>query len=91
MKAVRSFVGMVNYLRDSINGLSGHLIPLTELRKKRYSYEEFIFTDSARISFEKIKDLLVQRTKVTIMNEQDLLVLYTDASTKAIAGVLMQI
>jgi hypothetical protein len=91
LKAVRSFVGMVNYFRDSINGLSGHLIPLTELTKKRYSSEEFIFTDSARNSFEKIKDLLVQRTKLTIMNEQDPLVLYTDASTKAIAGVLMQI
>jgi hypothetical protein len=54
LKAVRSFVGMVNYFRDSINGLSGHLIPLTELTKKRYSSEEFIFTNSARISFEKI-------------------------------------
>ena len=86
-----SFLGMVNYFRDSINGLSGHLIPLTALTKKRYSYDEFIFTDSARISFEKIKDLLVQRTKLTIMNEQDPLVLYTDASTKAIAGVLVQI
>jgi len=36
LKAIRSFVGMVNYFRDSINGLSGHLIPLTELTKKRY-------------------------------------------------------
>ena len=91
LKAVRSFVGMVNYFRDSINGLSGHLIPLTELTKKRDSSEEFILTNSARISFENIKGLLIQRTKLTIMNEEDQLVLYTDASTKAIAGVLMQI
>ena len=89
--AVRSFVGVVNYFRDSINGLSGHLIPFIALTKKRYSSEEFIFTNSARISFETIKDLLVQRTKLTIMNKQDQLVIYTDASTKDIAGVLMQI
>ena len=35
LKAVRSFIGMVNYFRDTINGLSGHLIPLTALTKKR--------------------------------------------------------
>jgi hypothetical protein len=61
------------------------------LKKKRYSSEEFILTNRARILFEKLEDLLVQRTKLTIMNEQDQLVLCTDASTKAIAGVLMQI
>jgi hypothetical protein len=33
----------------------------------------------------------VQRTKLASVNEQDPLVLYTNASTKAIAGVLMQI
>jgi len=49
------------------------------------------FNKNAKISFQNIKDLLVERTKLTIMNEQDQLVLKTDASTKAIAGVLMQI
>ena len=32
-----------------------------------------------------------ERTKLTIMNKRDQLVLYTDASTKAMAGVLMQV
>ena len=44
-----------------------------------------------RISFEKIKDLLVERRKLMTTNEQDQFVLYTNASTKAITGVLMQI
>ena len=91
LKALRSFVGMVNYFRDSINGLSGYLIPSIALTKKRYSSKEFSFTDSARISFEKIEDLLVQMTKLTITNEQDQLIVYTDASMKAIAAVLIQI
>jgi hypothetical protein len=34
VKSVRSFIGMVNYFRDFISGLSGHLIPLYELTKK---------------------------------------------------------
>jgi hypothetical protein len=49
LKAVRSFVGMVNYFRDIINGRSGHLIPLTELTKKRYSSEEFILQEFLQI------------------------------------------
>ena len=34
VKGVRSFIGMVNYFRDFIKGLSNHLIPLTQLAKK---------------------------------------------------------
>jgi hypothetical protein len=41
----------------------------------------------AKVAFEIIKCLLVER----VINEQDQLVLYLDTSTKAIAGVLMQI
>ena len=48
----------------------------------------YYFTKNARISFEKIKDLLIERSKLTILNEQDVLFLYTDASTNVIAGVL---
>jgi len=81
----------MNYFRDSINELSGHLIPLTMITKKKYSSEENIFTKNSQISFKRIKYVLVERTKLTIMNEQDQLVLYTNASTDAIAGVLMQI
>ena len=84
LKAYRIFVDMVDYLRDSINGLSGYLIPLTMLTKKRCSSEEFNFTKNSLISFEKSKKM-EERTKLTIMNEQSQLVLYTDASTKAIS------
>jgi hypothetical protein len=34
VKAVRSFLGMVNYFRDFIPALSSYLIPLFELTKK---------------------------------------------------------
>jgi hypothetical protein len=48
VKAVRSFVGMVNYFRDYISDLSGLLVPLTELTKKRWTDEPFILSNSAR-------------------------------------------
>jgi hypothetical protein len=35
VKAVRSFIGMVNYFRDFIPDLSGHLIPLFALTSKK--------------------------------------------------------
>jgi hypothetical protein len=91
VKSVRSFVGMVNYFRDFINGLSGHLRPLTELTKRKFTDEPFAMTSEALAAFELIKKLLLEKTRLTIMNEEDPLILYTDASTRAVAGVLMQV
>ncbi len=34
VKGVRSFIGMANYFRDFVKGLSSHMIPLTALTKK---------------------------------------------------------
>jgi RNase H-like domain found in reverse transcriptase len=47
-------------------------------------------TTLATHAFETIQDLLLHHATLIIMNEYDPLILYTDASTKAIAGVLMQ-
>jgi hypothetical protein len=35
VKGVRSFIGMANYFRDFVKGLSSHMIPLTALTKKK--------------------------------------------------------
>jgi hypothetical protein len=48
-------------------------------------------TASAKLAFSTIKDLLLESSKLTLMTEEDPLILYTDASTMAIGGVLMQI
>ena len=45
----------------------------------------------AQKAFKNVKELLNQATTFVIMNKRDQLVLYTDASTKAIGGVLMQV
>jgi len=91
VKGVRSFIGMVNYFRDFIKGLSSYMIPLTALTKKISASEPFRMTQEGRAAFVLIKDLLSKSSQLVIMNEQDPLILYTDASTRAIGGVLMQI
>ena len=48
-------------------------------------------SQEGRAAFSHIKDLLSQSSQLMIMNEEDPLILYTDASTKAIGGVLMQV
>ena len=74
VKAVRSFVGMVNYFRDFISDLSGLLMPLTELTKRRYTSEPFYMTSKARQAFTNIKTVLEQHTRLTTINEQDRLI-----------------
>ena len=77
MKGVRSFIGMVNYFRDFIKGLSSHLIPLTQLTKKNATQKSFQMTPEARDAFSRVKNLLVNAAQLVIMNETDPLILYT--------------
>jgi hypothetical protein len=52
VKGFRSFIGMVNYFRDFIKGLSSHLIPLTqELTKKNAAQKCFQMTPEVRDAF----------------------------------------
>jgi len=82
---------MANYFRDFISGLSTCIIPLTMLTKKRCTSEAFELTEAARNTFYLIKELLAKSAKRANMNPDDPLFLYTDASMKAVGGVLMQV
>jgi RNase H-like domain found in reverse transcriptase len=61
------------------------------LTKKRWTTQAFRFGREAEEAFYRVKDMLVEAATLTLMTEQDPLILYTDASTNAIAGVLMQV
>jgi RNase H-like domain found in reverse transcriptase len=43
------------------------------------------------VAFHTVKELLENSAELVLMTENDPLVIYTDASTNAIGGVLMQI
>ena len=67
VKGVRSFIGMVNYFRDFIKGLSNYMIPLTALTKKNSASEPFRMTQEGRAAFALIKDLLSKSSQLVIM------------------------
>ena len=48
VKRVRSFIGMANYFRDFVKTLSGNMIPLTALAKKKSASELFKMTQEGR-------------------------------------------
>ena len=92
VSAVRSFVGMVNYFRDFIPALSSYLYPLTELTKKlKFGENGFEMTEDALSAFVRVKDMVMAHTTRVLMNDSDPFILYTDASTRAVGGVLMQV
>ena len=91
VSAVRSFVEMVNYFRDFIPSLSSNLQPLTKLTKKQnFGENGFEMTEEAPRAFWRVKDQIMAHTRV-LMNDSDPFILFTDTSTRAIGGVLMQV
>ena len=92
VSALRSFVGMVSYFRYFIPSLSSYLQSLTELTKKRnFGENGFEMTENALRAFRWVKDQVMTHTTRVLMNDSDPLILYTDASTRAVVGVLMQV
>ena len=87
VKGVRSFIEMVNYFQDFIQGLSYHMTPINSVNRKKSASEPFRMSQEGRKAFF----LLSQSSQLVIMKEEDPLILYTDASTKAIGSVLMQV
>ena len=90
VKGFRSFIGMDNYFRDFIKGLSSHMIPLTALTKTRSALDPFKMTSKGRAAFTHIKRLLAKSSQF-FMNEKDPLILHTYASLKAIIDALIQL
>jgi hypothetical protein len=66
------------------------MAPLLELTKKSV-HLRFEWNPEAENAFKDLKQALVTHAKLVHINDTDPLILYTDASTKAIAGVLVQV
>ena len=67
------------------------MILVTALTKQKSASGPLRMSQEGRVAFAHIMDLLSHSTRLVIMNEEDPLILYTDASSKAIGGVLMQV
>ena len=86
-KQVRRFIGMANWYRSFINNFSDLAGALTDCLKK--SQKSFQLTDSAKISFEKLKDALSAPVLAQPNYDREFII-QCDASQIGVGGVLLQ-
>jgi hypothetical protein len=87
VKGVRSFLGFANYYRLFISEFSDIARPLTDLTKKRQSFN---WNDKAQWAFEELKRRFISDPILATFDPDRETVLETDASNWATGGVLSQ-
>ena len=84
---VQAFLGKINYYRCFIKNLAELANPLYMLLKKDC---EFKWTSDCESAFQKLKNEIINATKLSHYDSSKPLILATDASNKGIGAVLMQ-
>ena len=84
---LRSFLGLANYYRKFIKGYSKVACPLTDLLKKERKWE---WDAECQATFQKLKDVTTSELILRLPNLELLFEVHTDASNKALGGVLVQ-
>ena len=87
MKAVQSFLGFCNFYRAFIPRYSEIAVALTDLTKKDRTFE---WTETAQTAFDNLKRMFTDATVMCHFDPTLPIILETDASDFAIAGVLSQ-
>ena len=88
VKELRRFLGAINYYRRFVKAAAGHLFYLFCALKA--NPKKLDWTSDMQKSFEKIKEVLAQRTMLHHPDASLPLALTTDASQFAMGGVLEQ-
>lgn len=88
---LKSFLGFIQFLAESVPFKAHKLAVLYELNR---TSEPFQWTDEAQKAFEDLKEELIEfamrKEALGCMRDNELTFLYTDASDKAISGILVQ-
>eukprot|EP01018_Ginkgo_biloba_P018972 Gb_14590 [translate_table: standard] len=84
---VRSFLGLANFYRKFVLNFSKLVAPLTELLKKS---RRFKWTDKCQMSFDLLKQKLIEAPILTLPDVSRPFTIFTDASGVAIGVVLTQ-
>ena len=87
VKAVRSFLGMVGYYRQSVERFATLSLPLTDLTKSK---QPFIWGEEQQQAFDALKQALITAPILAHPDTSKPYTLYTDASNKAIGAILVQ-
>jgi hypothetical protein len=86
-KAVRSFLGLVNYLKRFIPDYSTMTYPLRKLLKKN---SIFAWTEECEKSFAELKKAITCSSCVSYFDETKETFLFTDASPVGVSAILLQ-
>ena len=84
---VRSFLGLVGYYRNFIEGFSKIAIPFTNLLKKD---QKFKWSDTCQHSFEELRQRLTKAPVLALPSGKDGYVVYSDAFRQGLGCVLIQ-
>lgn len=84
---LRSFLGLANYYRRFIAGYSKLANPLTDLLKKDRRWQ---WTDDCARAFQTLKEAVASAPVLQLPDFHSPFEVHTDASDRAIGGVLMQ-
>ncbi len=87
-KAVKSWLGLVGFYRKFVPNFSQIAKPLSNLTAKDV---EFNFDESCRISFQKLKNLLIKSPILGFPKDEGKFILSTDACNTGIGGILQQV
>lgn len=88
VKAIARFIGMVGFHAKFIPNFSEWAAPLNALRKKNVKFEWGLEQDRA---FEHLKEAISSPPILRIPDFDNEFILQTDASAKAVGGVLLQV
>ena len=94
IKQLQSFLGMVNYYRKFVKNFSDIASPLTKLTggkaNEKRNKKNLQWNDEAEKAFVTLKNALAQKITLTFPDFNKPFYLTTDASDKAVGGVLQQ-
>lgn len=87
VKALRRFLGFVNYYRHFIEGMASICAPLYSLTKKR---SVWCWDDNCQASFDKVKAMIMSCPVLRYPDWKEPFVVCVDASTSGVGGMLAQ-
>jgi len=90
LKEIRRFLGMASYYRRHIKDFAHIAGPLTNLTKIQENKIKIKWGEEYQDSFNELKDRLIKAPVLSHFHENNQLILFTDASIRALGAVLEQ-